>query len=431
MHALQTKKADSIVAHFYDLYQKKQISDHLLRIRLEEYHQILREKVRWFNHYNSTSLHADHYMEIQHALNYIFLHAQTKDISGCTLHEAFDLGEEIIQQDIAQIQCLYQKMQAAPLFQNDAYLDVFHSVSLCLKQWESDRGWLTYCNIEEDLLYPLIDGIPLYHDMYQLHGSDFLLYYLQRLYIEHTFCSLFKKDLASFCQYFIETRELPMQALMINLSDLLIHQCIASQILYGTNQILFSEVDVQRFQHRSSIDPLFQQHCEEAFFTIFKDMDVSIQTYYSAFKEFILTADPVLSLIYHKEKKHLPTIQIKKYGQTYAMDALLDQLQRFPTIAKQVAYLQQLDLGIYDWIDLFDEWILFEKEYEQVWEALDETSIQILWEALKQEYDCMTINDFKNNNQIESHSWILSFLCFLEKKQYIWLTIQHMTFVFH
>ena len=61
-----------------------------------------------------------------------------------------------------------------------------------------------YCDISVDWDYPLIDGIPLYHDMYHLRGTDLILYYLKRLREENYFCSLFN-DLEMFIEDYEKT----------------------------------------------------------------------------------------------------------------------------------------------------------------------------------------------------------------------------------
>lgn len=422
MMDLQSRKADSILLFYQELYRKKQITKTHLLEKLQEYQQILRSKVLQFNHQNSTSISLENYERIRNALDYLFFHStMTTDING-TLHEHLDRGKEKIEQDLCHIETLIQQLLHLPFpFLNDAYHDVLHASASFLKNWKQADGWLSYPEMTEDLLYPLIDGLPLYHDLYQLKGTDLVMYYLERLHTESMFCNTFASDLPRFYEHFSETRELPIKELLINLSDLLIHQCIIAQILHGTNQILLTSVDQQRFQHLIETQQLDQNQIHSAFIAVFKQMPGQVQTYFYSYADWILHADLSHSMICHQEQALLPIIRIKKYGRIQSLSAVLDHLYTLPSIHKQTAFIQKLDMGIYDWIDLLDQWLLTEEELQFLFHSMDEISIQILWEALKKEYMTDSIFELEHIAQNEDIRWLSVFTACLRQQRSNWL----------
>ncbi len=44
-----------------------------------------------------------------------------------------------------------------------------------IQDWRTDEGWLSYANLNENFLYPLIDGLSMYHDFYHLNRTGFVL----------------------------------------------------------------------------------------------------------------------------------------------------------------------------------------------------------------------------------------------------------------
>ena len=72
------------------------------------------------------------------------------------------------------------KMQAV-YFPNDfmKYL-IKKEIPSILSAWNSYNFELYYSRIKEDLSYPLLDGLPVLHQMYDLKGSDLVFYYLKR-----------------------------------------------------------------------------------------------------------------------------------------------------------------------------------------------------------------------------------------------------------
>ena len=113
-----------------------------------------------------------------------------------------------------------------------------------LEQLSTYEGILYYSHTTEDLDYPLVDGIPLFHDMYHLDGMDLVLYYMERFALEHTFCEYFREELPEFLRRYELQKGVTVEYLGLNLCELLWYQCFASLMLFQQPSLLLAEQDV-------------------------------------------------------------------------------------------------------------------------------------------------------------------------------------------
>ena len=142
--------------------------------------------------------------------------------------------------DIKEIQRIYKSIQLLPI-NNEKYLNVLKKqIPFFIQSVTGKDALFHYCDISVDLDYPLIDGIPLYHDMYHLRGTDLVLYYLKRLSEENHFCSLFD-DLETFIEDYEKTIKTSVYDLQINFFELVVHQCITHISIYNSPGLIIHE----------------------------------------------------------------------------------------------------------------------------------------------------------------------------------------------
>lgn len=190
---------------------------------------LIKELVFRYNHNQSTSISLEDFQHILDTIDYILEH-------GETLEE----GIQSIQSDIKEMQRIYKSIQILP-FNNEKYQNVLKKqIPFFIQSVTGEDALFHYCDISVDLDYPLIDGIPLYHDMYHLRGTDLVLYYLKRLSEENYFCSLFN-DLESFIEDYEKTIKTSVYDLQINFFELVVHQCITHISIYNSPGLIIHD----------------------------------------------------------------------------------------------------------------------------------------------------------------------------------------------
>ena len=190
---------------------------------------LIKELVYRYNNNQSTSIGLEDFQHILDTIDYILEH-------GETLEE----GIQSIQSDIKEIQRIYKSIQILPI-NNEKYLNVLEKqIPFFIHSVTGEDALFHYCDISVDLDYPLIDGIPLYHDMYHLRGTDLVLYYLKRLSEENYFCSLFN-DLESFIEDYEKTIKTSVYDLQINFFELVVHQCITHISIYNSPGLIIHD----------------------------------------------------------------------------------------------------------------------------------------------------------------------------------------------
>ena len=190
---------------------------------------LIKNLVSRYNHNQSTSISLDDFKHILDTIDYILEH-------GETLEE----GIQSIQSDIKEIQRIYESIKILRIH-NEKYLNVLEKqIPFFIQSVTGEDALFHYCDISVDLDYPLIDGIPLYHDMYHLRGTDLVLYYLKRLSEENYFCSLFD-DLDTFIESYEKTIKTSVYDLQVNFFELAVHQCIGHISIYHSPGLLIHD----------------------------------------------------------------------------------------------------------------------------------------------------------------------------------------------
>ena len=281
---------------------------------------LIKELVSRYNNNQSTSISLEDFQHILDTIDYILEH-------GETLEE----GIQSIQSDIKEMQRIYKSIQILP-FNNEKYLNVLEKqIPFFIHSVTGEDALFHYCDISVDLDYPLIDGIPLYHNIYHLRGTDLVLYYLKRLSEENYFCTLFD-DLESFIEDYEKTIKTSVYDLQINFFELVVHQCIAHISIYNSPGLII--------QDKIEVD------------NINVILDSLKYPMIDLFKENIIASFDKIPIIYPED-----CYQIAFSHEGADFYEIINQFES----SRDITLLRQL--SIYDLIDFLEQNILTEKEY--------------------------------------------------------------------
>lgn len=206
------------------------------------------------NHKQSTSLSMADHKRILNTISYVVLQGleemEERSLQELEIDACFERGLLVLQNKEQQTRNLLNQLRRNRLpFCNERYNSVMdEQIPHYLEQLSTYEGILYYSHTTEDLDYPLVDGIPLFHDMYHLDGMDLVLYYMERFALEHTFCEYFREELPEFLRRYEQQKGVTVEYLGLNLCELLWYQCFASLMLFQQPSLLLAEQDVKRLR---------------------------------------------------------------------------------------------------------------------------------------------------------------------------------------
>ncbi len=221
---------------------------------LKQCEQLAQELVLLLNHKQSTSLSMADHKRILNTISYVVLQGleemEERSLQELEIDACFERGLLVLQNKEQQTRNLLNQLRRNRLpFCNERYNSVMdEQIPHYLEQLSTYEGILYYSHTTEDLDYPLVDGIPLFHDMYHLDGMDLVLYYMERFALEHTFCEYFREELPEFLRRYEQQKGVTVEYLGLNLCELLWYQCFASLMLFQQPSLLLAEQDVKRLR---------------------------------------------------------------------------------------------------------------------------------------------------------------------------------------
>ena len=165
------------------------------------------------------------------------------DFREYSLIDIYKRGQRLASLEVSRAYNMYKKMMMEPLrFDNDVYryvLDV--ELKRYFKNIRSYDYIYYYADIREDLDYPLADGLALYHDMYDKRGSELLLYYVRRLYIEYLICQRYNDEIDILVNDYEYHCGMSVKEISINLLGLIYPNIIASIMLKRDTLVIYDE----------------------------------------------------------------------------------------------------------------------------------------------------------------------------------------------
>lgn len=376
-----------------------------LQKHLKDYEEVLREYVQYFTHQQSTALSREDYEKIRKALDYLIMH--TDYHADMSLKWNLYQGRLQIDQDIKEIESIVKdclKMKFLHRFKEISDLFTI-DIAQIIRSWHDENPWIYYGSTIHDITVPLIDGLPIFMDMYGAKGTDFVLYYLERFMTEMRFCQLFEPEIDKFCRYYKNLRNIDLESLNLNLFELFFQHAFSRFILSGTKSILLTDRNVECLKKRIPNINLTQ-----VFFCFIKDFDQNLKDYFSLFQDVLLdNYKQNLSCLIIETNLEAHIWNIKEYGADIDMDEVIEQFQLL-SVEEIPAKIQELDMGIYDVFDLMDSLYFTKEEYQKLFQALGKENCMVMEHMLMKAYGIIDMQDLKMEKP-----WILPFLLYVQE----------------
>lgn len=208
-------------------------------------------------------------------------------------------------------------------------------------------------------------NIALYHDMYDKRGSELLLYYVRRLYIEYLICQRYNDEIDILVKDYEYHCGMSVKEISINLLGLIYPNIIASIMLKRDTLVIYDE----RFRNMSinqcEVDEYFKYHYskkEYAYLMEYQD---------------ILNKNELL--IHHEDHEEYIFKDNECDEDTFKRH--INNLVGLDGDDK-ISYLHESQLGIYDIADILEHHILNDNEILTYFKSLDEISLKLFIKTL-------------------------------------------------
>ncbi|MCC2844029.1 MULTISPECIES: DUF6179 domain-containing protein [Clostridium] len=355
---------------------------------LKQCQRLAQELVRLINHNQSTSLSSADHKRILNTISYVVLQGlEQRDalvLQELEIDAGFERGLLVLQEKEQQTRNLLHQLRRNRLpFSNERYSSLLdEQIPHYLEQLNTYEGILYYSHTEEDLDYPLLDGIPLFHDMYHLHGMDLVLYYMERFALEHTFCEYFREELPEFIRRYEQQKGVTVEYLGLNLCELLWYQCFASLTLFQQPSLLLAEQDVERLrallQHRSIKDAVHRvnQALEASMGTSVADYLTLFEEQLQAQLQAFVDAEHAL-LVYEEAVDDCFVLELTQGRDEETFLELLEEVEQYSCLQDKIQYLRNREISAYDLISLLENAVFMNEEYDAYYEqlSLEETAV--------------------------------------------------------
>lgn len=399
-----------------------------------EIEKLARFLVNYLNHGSSTSLSLENFERITRAIDYLFMHGfevlgyDARQLNQRTISAIYHVGITKVKEDVQLIIKTLESIKHIQLpFKNERYLSIINEqYPTYLKLLDSYEAILHYHNIDEDLDYPLIDGLPLYHEMYHLQGTDLAFYYLKRFYTEIKFCQPYQKSIKELVSCYEKLKGVEIEYLGVNLYEVILNQVVGSYLLNQKGKVIFEEAEIEIIKDRllkatiieetiSSILKMISQDLEEegaAYLERYK------RTTIHSFKQFVF--DDFDLLIYHQILPEQNIILLDPPESNLIFLRTLELLQVMSDVSDKINYLQSISISIYDVIDLLENEIFIDLEYGLYYKTFSATEIAVMIKILNP-----TLAAFHHKHQLNeqfyqefdtSKVWIHHFVIFLRSQ---------------
>lgn len=389
MNSMSLYTEDHIDSILKQAIQYKKITQTRANELYKELNSFIQELVLYYNHDASTSLSSEEFQQILDTIDYVFIHGyHWEDLNKNRIRDIFYKGWENLLKDTIKIHQLYNKVSKEILpFKNDRYLSIIQEqIPAILKTLNSDCCLFHYCQIQEDLDYPLFDGYAFDHDMYCCKGTDLVLYYLNRFSIEQTFCFSFYKDIPELLSRFEIQKGIKTEELGLNLFEIVLCQDIAHMICFSKPGILLEKKDVDfvyHFLEKRNINKVIKETLKQIGQSFHKDIQKYLflfqETILHSFEDFIMNHKEIL--VYPLIIENQSFLSFPAQINQKEFKKLLKDMQSM-NINQKIQYLKTETINVYDILDLLDHNIFYEDEYLCYFNALKSFEIAILLKTL-------------------------------------------------
>lgn len=390
-----------------------------------EYRQLIDELVLLFNHKQSTSVHQEHYLRISHAISYYFNHAfynkSLRDLKTESIHNIVDLGIHEVNNQVKNIQNLLESIKLIRIkTTNERYNSILdEQIPRFLHSYDEYRYLFNACVTNEDLDYPLFDGIPMDHDMYQLEGTDLIEYYLNRLFLESKICNMFKNEIVELLQLFEQQKGIEITLLNLNFTELILNQLIVSVGLHKQTLIL-EKNDVENFKLLYSIDKV--REILEVVLSMFPE---ELKEYLNLFKKQLLFRFKQFYennydlLIYRIPVENNLEIKLYETVEDHIFDKYLSDLRMMSEAEDKINYLKKNEIGFLDILDIFDYELFIDEEYIQYFKSLESIELAIFIKYINRDLNAfnqkVTINSKFLEELDNGEQWVGYLIAYLRQ----------------
>lgn len=311
------------------------------------------------------------------------------------ISKLYEQGRVEIEQRIHTIHTLQEELISHPLpFFNERYLSIFNQqLPAFLIPYEKTQKYYNAYQCLEDFDYPLLDGLALINNNYNLKGIDFVLEYMERLWLEQSFCLHFStSDIAAFIERYEIQKDVKVDMLGVNVCEILLTQHLFSMLLASSSRLLLTQHECSYIEHM-----LQNIHIDDTFVTsIFtKALDnfpasiqLYLQTYAESFKELLQVMVPQQSIsewMIVPQEKLTTDVQLTPPCDPKVFQKLLSDIYNTETIDGKMELIIQTPLGLYDYLDLLNDSIFIEEELPVFFAKLDIFQIALLFYVQNQE----------------------------------------------
>lgn len=420
---------NEIALPHYSLFQTIQIaldrhfiSDEKAESLYREIEELTLHLALHYQHQNSSSVSQSQFLRIIDTINYMFKHS-CKDPKALNDHSVmffFEEGLHILKRDTQKIQDIYEslKTQLLPV-QNDRYLNIINEqIPNFLKTLQEYRAVFNYCYIEGDLDYPLIDGLPLDHDMYGLSGTDLVIYYIRRFALENHFCWYFRHDLPELIHQYEALKGIPIDYLSINLFELVVNQMTAYSLVHHSIGLFFEKTDIDELKSILSDKDITHEITSALSYIA----DQEVRNYLLRYKENIIRTFNYFIYENYEAFIYPPVISDKTMVYLEPLtasifDKAFDDLKIMTNVEQKIQYLS--DIPLYDVLDLLENDIFYGNEYQQFFSNMDLKEAAVIIKLLDPNGDAFHQTQCLNHCLLEelesSMEWQQQFIGFLKR----------------
>lgn len=398
------KKQEYKTMTFLDIFefaiQTKQLDEQQTLSIQSEIFEIAKDLVLIYTKNRSTTVTTKKFRQIMKSIYYALDHSIVKcqnpimELSNSKIHILYEEGITVLNNLFDALEEQIKDLKKSRIVtNNERYNDIFDRQLPYFMALYDIYYRAYYCGY--DLDYPLLDGIPLYFDMYHLEGIDLVLEYIKRLMIEHNFSDRFseKEKATLFATYELQ-KGITMEFIGINFLEVILIQVLFNLLL--GKQALSITINKEEATYIQKI--VNQTNIRKLVTLVYEKMEAQIKDsimfqYLCKFKEDFIRRleigkknDTILKLIvffdFEKESIHFnePTF----CGSEYYLE-IIERVQESIDTKQRIAIILNSELSLYDYLDLLEADILSEEDYQYFFQKLDVYSVALLLKKTYQE----------------------------------------------
>ena len=413
-----------------DGLSERKISSFWANALYHEVKELAYECIKYLNYGESTSVSRKEYGHILKTISYMVTHGLASMNEDICLHQHeiqvyFEKGVKCVKQDTLKIRNMMQKVNRERLkIEHERYVSILdQQIPDFLNALDKHDGIFHYCYVEDDLDYPLMDGLPLYHHMYHLQGSDLMLYYLNRFQLENSFCQYFSDEINELFQQYEDLTGMTISDLNLNVCGIVLNQTIANGYLHGRMGILLDKQDADQMKR------IKKEDAEKVFFKAFAVLKAylpeNLVAYLLLYKDQFIAdlmrfADYEFYMFIYPPVNDQKNVMLLKQPQSSSKFLeCLDRLLLMEKVSEKAAYLKRADLSVYDLFDLLDNDIFYGEEYHEFFSYLSCAEVAVMIRVMfpdayafyqKRCFDDRFLNEFEPSMQ-----WQFNFIDYLKE----------------